>query len=394
MNWLNNFDRMVEQTLKKENLYSKEILKKLWIDFSGLENSGDKYKFLDKIVNSKDSKNKIKQVYEVIYNYASEFKKELIENSISVDKLVIDKIYSRKEISAVANFWNLQTGVLFDSNNNVFITINIKDEYPYHVDKTYIKNLFNEYNELTKEIKYFAYTNGSNSISIFNSSPNLKIQNSIGLNNKGYIYSFIKVKENKYKYVGKYIKKELVIEEVVQDNKKYDVMFFSLSRINELNETIIKEIQKYSEYSDIKSFEKIMDKESINKEEKKVLVKTRWNQGIFRESLIKKYNGTCPLTNIKHNDLLIASHIKPYSKCSKEESIDENNGILLSALVDKLFDKGLITFDDRGNIIYSNELCETDLLKIKEHIKNNNKINLTFEMNHYMKYHRDNLFRE
>lgn len=147
MNWLNNFDRMVEQTLKKENLYSKEILKKLSIDFSGLENSGDKYKFLDKIVNSKDSKNKIKQVYEVIYNYASEFKKELIENSISVDKLIIDKIYSRKEIFAIANFWNLQTGVLFDSNNNVFITINIKMNIHImlikHISKIYLMNITN-----------------------------------------------------------------------------------------------------------------------------------------------------------------------------------------------------------------------------------------------------------
>lgn len=147
MNWLNNFDRMVEQTLKKENLYSKEILKKLSIDFSGLENSGDKYKFLDKIVNSKDSKNKIKQVYEVIYNYASEFKKELIENSISVDKLIIDKIYSRKEIFAIANFWNLQTGVLFDSNNNVFITINIKMNIHImlikHISKIYLMNIMN-----------------------------------------------------------------------------------------------------------------------------------------------------------------------------------------------------------------------------------------------------------
>lgn len=138
---------MVEQTLKKENLYSKEILKKLSIDFSGLENSGDKYKFLDKIVNSKDSKNKIKQVYEVIYNYASEFKKELIENSISVDKLIIDKIYSRKEIFAIANFWNLQTGVLFDSNNNVFITINIKMNIHImlikHISKIYLMNIMN-----------------------------------------------------------------------------------------------------------------------------------------------------------------------------------------------------------------------------------------------------------
>lgn len=138
---------MVEQTLKKENLYSKEILKKLSIDFSGLENSGDKYKFLDKIVNSKDSKNKIKQVYEVIYNYASEFKKELIENSISVDKLIIDKIYSRKEIFAIANFWNLQTGVLFDSNNNVFITINIKMNIHImlikHISKIYLMNITN-----------------------------------------------------------------------------------------------------------------------------------------------------------------------------------------------------------------------------------------------------------
>lgn len=108
---------------------------------------------------------------------------------------------------------------------------------------------------------------------------------------------------------------------------------------------------------------------------------------------MNKYNNSCVLTNIKHNDLLIASHIKPYNKCKKDEACDIENGLLLSALADKLFDKELMSFDEEGKIIFSKELKDNnDLLKIQEHIDLNFKLIMTEKMRSYMKYHYKNQF--
>lgn len=61
------------------------------------------------------------------------------------------------------------------------------------------------------------------------------------------------------------------------------------------------------------------------------------------------------------------SHIKSYSKCHKDSKTNKNNGLLLSVLADKLFDKGLISFGDAGNIVFSNKIDSSDLMKVKYH---------------------------
>lgn len=57
---------------------------------------------------------------------------------------------------------------------------------------------------------------------------------------------------------------------------------------------------------------------------------------------------------IKWGTLLRASHIKRFEDCETlEEAFDINNGLLISANADALFDKYLITIDEDGTIIYS-----------------------------------------
>jgi putative restriction endonuclease len=53
--------------------------------------------------------------------------------------------------------------------------------------------------------------------------------------------------------------------------------------------------------------------------------------------------------------VLIASHIKPWRKSTDEEKLDQNNGLLLSPHVDRLFDSGLISFADDGQILCASE---------------------------------------
>ena len=78
--------------------------------------------------------------------------------------------------------------------------------------------------------------------------------------------------------------------------------------------------------------------------EKKRLVKTRINQCIFRNIILATYNNRCCITGISNPELLIASHILPWSKDEKNR-MNPMNGLALNALHDKAFEVGLITID-------------------------------------------------
>jgi putative restriction endonuclease len=78
------------------------------------------------------------------------------------------------------------------------------------------------------------------------------------------------------------------------------------------------------------------------------LVIQRIGQEVFRDSLMEYWGGRCPLTGITDPALLRASHIVPWAECSDEQRLDVHNGLLLSALWDAAFDKGLVSFADDG----------------------------------------------
>ncbi len=86
-------------------------------------------------------------------------------------------------------------------------------------------------------------------------------------------------------------------------------------------------------------------------------VKTRVNQNIFRLMILANYNQQCALTGIDLPELLLASHIKHWSSC-KEERLNPENGICLSALYNKSFDQGLIGFDSNYYVLLSSRIEE------------------------------------
>jgi hypothetical protein len=90
----------------------------------------------------------------------------------------------------------------------------------------------------------------------------------------------------------------------------------------------------------------------IETTERESLVMARVGQGKFRQNVIDYWgNGErCALTLTDVREILIASHIVPWSKCStNEERLDGANGILLCAHIDKLFDSHLLTFTKKGS---------------------------------------------
>jgi putative restriction endonuclease len=97
----------------------------------------------------------------------------------------------------------------------------------------------------------------------------------------------------------------------------------------------------------------------INNTEKFAKLKIRIGQNSFRNNLIAEMR-KCPITGIDDKRLLIASHIKPWVYSNHEERMNIKNGLLLSPLFDKLFDKGigLVTFTFDKKILISNKLSK------------------------------------
>ncbi|MBN8570700.1 MAG: HNH endonuclease, partial [Ignavibacteria bacterium] len=65
-------------------------------------------------------------------------------------------------------------------------------------------------------------------------------------------------------------------------------------------------------------------------------VKIRVNQNFFRQTILSTYYNTCCITGIKLPQLLVASHITPWSVDEKNR-LNPHNGLCLNALHDKAF---------------------------------------------------------
>ncbi|MCP5141229.1 MAG: HNH endonuclease [Gammaproteobacteria bacterium] len=129
----------------------------------------------------------------------------------------------------------------------------------------------------------------------------------------------------------------------------------------------------------------------LSETERAYIRASRLGQGQFRKDVINAYNGVCAVTGIQSAQLLIASHIKPWNVATNTERLDPQNGILLSALADKLFDKGLISFTDDGQTLISPNLSISDRLRCG--LGQWTTIDLAERSRRYMEYHRFAVFK-
>lgn len=93
--------------------------------------------------------------------------------------------------------------------------------------------------------------------------------------------------------------------------------------------------------------------------------KSRVGQSFFRNAVLTSYEFRCCVTGITDKRLLNASHIVPWSAEPKIR-LNPSNGLCLSALHDRAFDRGLITLDENNRLVVSAELSEqhSDFAKI------------------------------
>lgn len=95
--------------------------------------------------------------------------------------------------------------------------------------------------------------------------------------------------------------------------------------------------------------------EDFTGETRKVVTEQRIKQSFFRRAVLSSYRGRCCMSGLSETRLLVASHIVPWSR-DKANRLNPSNGLCLSAIHDRAFDKGLITLTDDFKIVVSEEL--------------------------------------
>jgi putative restriction endonuclease len=98
------------------------------------------------------------------------------------------------------------------------------------------------------------------------------------------------------------------------------------------------------------------------------LVNQRVGQDFFRRAVLANYEEACCITGIADPRLLTASHIKPWGK-DTENRHNPANGLLLSATLDRAFDRGLITVDHNRRIRVSRHLRESQSRETRDYFQ-------------------------
>ncbi|WP_426094043.1 HNH endonuclease [Flavobacterium sp. DSR2-3-3] len=175
----------------------------------------------------------------------------------------------------------------------------------------------------------------------------------------------------------------------------WDEFFYNQEELVFLSEKILARKENTSiknKYQDILFDLKGLKGETVIRE-----VKTRVNQSVFRQMVLTNYANKCAITGIDIPELLLASHIVPWSK-NENERLNPENGICLSALYDKAFDKGLIGINKNYQVILSASLKkkkETSFYQSHfdtiENLKITNPIKY-LPRKEFLEYHLDTIF--
>lgn len=94
-------------------------------------------------------------------------------------------------------------------------------------------------------------------------------------------------------------------------------------------------------------------------ETRSIIAQQRIKQHFFRRAVLSSYRGRCCMSGVSEPRLLTASHIVPWS-IDKANRLNPRNGLCLSAIHDRAFDKGLITLTDTFRIVVSEEIKKRD----------------------------------
>lgn len=116
--------------------------------------------------------------------------------------------------------------------------------------------------------------------------------------------------------------------------------------LQQLDKTTVLDLEQESDESMLEDF---------TGETRQVLTAQRIKQHFFRRAVLSSYRGCCCMTGLSDSRLLMASHIVPWS-WDKMNRLNPSNGLCLSAIHDKAFDRGLLTISNNYEVILSEQL--------------------------------------
>lgn len=132
--------------------------------------------------------------------------------------------------------------------------------------------------------------------------------------------------------------------------------------------------------------------------EAEATVMVRTVQGVFRKVVLAAYNSICCVSEIPIPELLVASHILPWS-AFPEQRLNPRNGLCLAAHFDKAFDRGLIAFDRCKRLVLSAELkryLPNDAIRLESAAREGQPLRCPDRFPpdaDYLKYHRERIFQ-
>lgn len=187
-----------------------------------------------------------------------------------------------------------------------------------------------------------------------------------------------------------------------QDREMWNEFQSNLSTLGPKSEQMLHDLFTTDETKevDLLSREKVRIVTPSGPTEILATIKVRRGQQFFRQSVLNAYDVSCCISGINVPRLLVASHIKPWGKFP-EERLNPRNGLCLSALHDAAFDAGLISLDDKLNVLLSKRLrrffpqpaleqsfvpFEGKPIRLPEKLAEPDPA--------FLSYHRDEIFRE
>lgn len=135
----------------------------------------------------------------------------------------------------------------------------------------------------------------------------------------------------------------------------------------------------------------IQKAENIPVTEKDQLIRSRRGQGVFRQRVLLK-EIKCRLTGVDEQSYLVASHIKPWKVSSNTERLSGDNGLMLAPHVDKLFDRGWLSFEDNGDVKCAFQAKRVVSAWGLDMIKNVGPFSESQQF--FLRYHRDFIFKD
>jgi hypothetical protein len=125
---------------------------------------------------------------------------------------------------------------------------------------------------------------------------------------------------------------------------------------------------------------------------RKRLLAARRGLGVYREN-VERYEQACRLSGLLDRRHLRARHIKPWRESNDREKLDGSNGLLLSPHFDQLFERGLISFEDDGELMVARHLNPAVLLAWGVALPRNVGAFTPGQCN-YLAYHRAKVFEQ